>query len=101
MFFDGLGVLRISLLEVGVKGKLVKECIKGVIVDIVLVLVVFNVDLIVGKGVGMGIGIVLGGMMIEIGKIESFVGFCSNYFLDILLDEEGMREGGGFGKGNL
>uniref|UniRef100_A0A7I4E9A2 Uncharacterized protein n=1 Tax=Physcomitrium patens TaxID=3218 RepID=A0A7I4E9A2_PHYPA len=95
---DGLGALRISLLEAGAKGKSVKECTKGVTADIASALAALNVDSIVGKGVGMGTGIALGGMMTETGKTESSAGFCSNHSSDILLDEEGMREGGGSGK---
>ena len=98
---DGLGSLRISLLDVGVKGKSVKECSKGVTADIASALAALNVDSIVGKGVGMGNGIVLGAMMTAAGKVGSSSGPCSKHSYDVSLDEEIMGEGSGSEQGTF
>ena len=96
---DGLGSLRISLLDAGVKGKSVKECSKGVTADIASALAALNVDSIVGKGVSMGAGTTLGAMMTEPGKVGSSSGSCSKHSYDISLDEEIVGEGSGSEQG--
>lgn len=98
---DGLGSLRISFLDGGVKEKSVKECSKGVTGDIASALAALNVDSIVGKGVGMRAGIVLGAMMTEAGKVGSSSGPCSKHSYDISLDEEIIGEGSGSEQGTF
>lgn len=97
---DGLGSLRISLLEAGSKGKSVKECTKGVTADIASALAALNVDSIGGKGVGLGSGIVPGVMLTEAGKNGTLEGPCAKASLDFLLDEETVGEGSGSEQGN-
>ncbi|BBM99327.1 hypothetical protein MPTK1_1g20470 [Marchantia polymorpha subsp. ruderalis] len=50
---DGLGSLRISVLDGGAKGKSMRECSKGVTAEIASALAALNVESIGGKGVGM------------------------------------------------
>lgn len=92
---DGLDSLRIRLVEAGAKRKSVRECTKGVTVDIALALSALKVDSLVGKGVGMGTGIALGGMITKSGKAGSSGGSCSKHSSDILLEDEGLGDEGG------
>lgn len=92
---DGLGSLRISLLEGGVKGKSSKECSKGVTADIASALAALNVDSISGKSVSTGGGTVLGAMLTEAGK----AGAGSKHSDDLLLDEEVIGDGSGSEQG--
>lgn len=96
---DGLGSLRISLLEAGIKGKSVKDCTKGVTADIASALAALNVDSIGGKGVGMGSAMVSGVMLTESGKVGNTEGTCNKAAVDLLLEEEVMGEGSGSEQG--
>jgi hypothetical protein len=99
---DGLGSLRISLLEAGTKGKSMKECTKGLTTDIASALAALNIESIGGKGVGMGARLASGLMLTETpGKGGTLESPCSKAVFDFLLEEEGQGEGSGSEQGTL
>ncbi|KAL2652051.1 hypothetical protein R1flu_020179 [Riccia fluitans] len=59
---DGLGSLRISVLDGDTKGKSMKDCSKGVLAEIASALAALNVESVGGKGVGISSAPGVGGV---------------------------------------
>ncbi|CAM6089710.1 unnamed protein product [Calypogeia fissa] len=87
---DGLGSLRISVLDGLAKGKSMKDCSKGVTAEIASALAALSVESIGGKAIGMGLTNSPGGTSSEAPSRA-----CSSEKADLVLEEDVPGEGSG------